>query len=136
MAYRGGDAGRWAARARARLVVRLGLDRFRRCLPTPKKTGEVLLPDGIVREEWKIRTERDVWMPFTLLVPRGTRRRLPAVICPHGHSSAGKWSPAGRTDVPAMRPIIRHYNYAYGLELAQRGCVVACPDARGFGERR
>ena len=136
MAYRGGDVSRWAARARVRLAARLGLPRFERCALNPRKLSETLLGDGLVREEWRIRTEREVWMPFSLLVPRGVRGRFPAVICPHGHGSAGKWMTSGRRDLPAMRPIIAKYRGDYGLEIARRGFVVACPDARGFGERR
>ncbi|MCC7518495.1 MAG: acetylxylan esterase [Verrucomicrobiae bacterium] len=136
MAWRSGDPVRWAARARARFADLLGLPRFRKCPPAPRRLGAVRLGGGLMREEWRLQTERDVWMPFYLFLPEKREGRLPAVICAHGHGSAGKWATAGRRDLPVMRPIIRQFNYDYGLQLARKGFVTACPDARGFGERR
>jgi hypothetical protein len=62
--------------------------------------------------------------------------RRPAVLAPHGHGSAGKFSVAGRRDIPPVARTIEEHNYDYGVQLVRRGFVVFCPDARGHGERR
>jgi dienelactone hydrolase len=58
------------------------------------------------------------------------------VLAPHGHSSGGKYAPAGRRDIPALVETIEEHNYDYGVQLVRQGLVVLCSDARGFGERR
>ncbi len=90
------DALAWQKKARRRFAERLGLPRFNACSPKAKKISTVAL-DGLVREEWLIQTERDVWMPYYLFIPPEAKyRRVPLVLCPHGHGSAGKWAPGGR----------------------------------------
>ena len=75
-------------------------------------------------------------MPFTLFVPAEARGPLPLVLCPHGHGSGGKWATAGRRDLPGMAETIERHRYDYGVQIARAGFITACPDARGFGERR
>jgi hypothetical protein len=126
----------WQRRARRRFAQLLGLPRFTRCAPRAQRVDRVQL-DGLVREEWLMRTERDVWMPFSLLLPDPLpRQRLPLVLCPHGHASGGRLAPTGRSDVPRMAETITQYRYDYGVQIARAGFITACPDARGFGERR
>jgi hypothetical protein len=126
----------WQARARKRFAELLGLDRFAKCPPRPRKLGTARL-DGLVREDWIMRVERDVWMPFCLFVPDPLpAAKVPLVLCPHGHGSSGKWAPSGRSDIPGMKDAIEHYNYDYGVQIARAGFITACSDARGFGERR
>ncbi len=126
----------WQKKARAKFARHLGLHLFEKCPAHPRKRASVRVGD-LIREEWVIQTERDVWMPFYLFIPPEARKgKVPLVLCPHGHGSAGKWATGGRHDIPAMRPLIRQYNYDYGVQLARAGFITACPDARGFGERR
>ncbi|HYF51204.1 MAG TPA: alpha/beta hydrolase family protein [Planctomycetota bacterium] len=129
------EATAWQESARRRFASLLGLDKFERAPAKPQKTGSVKL-DGLTREEWRIQTEPDVWMPFYLFIPDGVSGKAPLVLCPHGHGSAGKWATGGRTDIPAMVPIVKGFNYDYGVQIARLGFITACPDARGFGERR
>lgn len=136
MAWQGGDPARWAARARARLGSRLGLPRFQKGPLSPRRVGSVRVEEGLLREEWRIQTERGVWMPFYLLLPSDGKERRPALIAAHGHGSAGKWMTAGLEDRPGVRAIIQKFHGDYGRQLARQGFIVACPDARGFGERR
>ncbi len=75
-------------------------------------------------------------MPLYVLVPKNVDFPRPALIAPHGHDSGGKFSPAGRKDIPRIRRQIEQYNYEYGVRFVEAGFVVFCPDARGFGERR
>jgi hypothetical protein len=139
MAFRGSGgaaAKNWQSKARRRLAERLGLPLFKKCPPRPTKVSTAVV-DGLIREEWRIQTEKDVWMPYYLFIPPQARgKRVPLVLCPHGHCSAGKWAPGGRRDIPAMRDVIRQYKYDYGLQIARLGFITACPDARGFGQRR
>lgn len=140
MAFRGrGPAAAlgWQRQARRTFAELLGLPLLRACPPRARKIATVRLDEGLVREEWRIQTERDVWMPFYLFIPAArVRGRLPLVLCPHGHASAGKWATGGRRDFPEMRARIEQYNYDYGVQIARAGFITACPDARGFGERR
>lgn len=126
----------WIKRARKRFAELLGLQYFRRCPPKPKKIDTVEV-DGLRREEWRIQVEPGNWMPYYLFVPRGGRSGpRPLVLCAHGHCSGGKWAPGGRSDIPEMRDTIANHRYDYGVQLARAGFITACPDARGFGERR
>ncbi len=125
----------WQRTARQSFSSLLGLDRFTRCSPDGVLRGTVLA-DGVRREEWLIRTEEDVWMPFSLLIPEGLTAPAPLVICTHGHGSPGRLPVVGRRDVPGVADIIDQYRYDYGVQFARSGCIAACPDARGFGERR
>jgi hypothetical protein len=94
--------------------------------------------DGYTRERVVLQTEPGIWMPVYVLIPDGigAGERRPAVIAPHGHASAGKYSVAGRADIPEVVDTIRQHNYDYGVQFVRQGLVVFCPDARGFGERR
>jgi len=77
-------------------------------------------------------------MTLYLLKPNdiSQNEKRPVVICPHGHESAGKNSPAGRSDIPPVAKAIEIYNYDYGVQFVKRGYIVFCLDARAFGERR
>ncbi len=125
----------WQKRARAVFAKVLGLQHFKRVPPRPVRVDSVKL-DGAVREEWRIQTERDVWMPYYLFVPNGGTEKRPLVLAPHGHGSGGKLAVAGRRDIPQIVAAIERYNYEYAPQLARAGFITACPDARGFGERR
>lgn len=114
-----------------------GLNRMAHCPLEPSKIGHERM-DGYVREKWLIQTEPSVWMPFYVLIPDDIRdgEVRPCMIAPHGHASGGKYSPAARTDIPAIADAVETYHYGYGEAFVRRGMIVFCPDARGFGERR
>lgn len=127
----------WKMETRAAIMSALGITRLDRC-PISARTLEIEHLSDHIREKILIQTEKDVWMPVYVLVPLdlmpGEERRC--LIAPHGHESAGKFCPAGRSDIPALKEQIELYNYQYGLDFVRRGYIVFCPDARGFGERR
>ncbi len=127
----------WQHELRAQLRRTLGLDTMRWAPLEPKITERVEL-DGYVRERVEIQTEPGVIMPVYVLVPGDIKpgERRAAMLAPHGHGSAGKYSPAGRRDIPEVAATIEQHNYDYGVKLVRRGFVVLCSDARGFGERR
>ncbi len=128
----------WRRKVRKELADITGISRMQKCTPEPRMQESVQLK-GYRREKWLIRTEPEVSMPLYALIPDGMSpgERRSCVIAPHGHDgSAGKNTPAGRTDIPAVRRTIREHNSDYGAQLVRKGHVVFCPDARGFGERR
>jgi len=127
----------WQHELRARLRQASGVDTMMTCPLEPSVEERVEL-DGYTRERVTIQTEPGVGMPLYVLLPAdlapGERRS--AVIAPHGHTSGGKFAPAGRRDISALVETIEQHNYDYGVQYVRRGHVVFCPDARGFGERR
>jgi dienelactone hydrolase len=125
----------WQAETRARLSQMLGLPSMR-YTDFALESDEIVQCEGYTRQRLSIETEPGVRMPFYLLIPDGASGPLPTVIATHGHGGGGKESVAGRRDQPFMAEVIDQYNYNYGEVLVRQGYVVACPDARGFGERR
>ena len=134
-AYPGGDAAAWQVAARAQFATLLGLPRLNPAPPKPVLRESVACV-GYTREEWLIQTELDVWMPFSLLLPDNAPRPLPLVLCPHGHASGGRQAIIGNREHPELAKTIRDHHYDYGVQLVGAGVIAACPDARGFGERR
>lgn len=127
----------WKEQAREILWDLLGLDKMDQVEANPVMEERVLLEDGILREKVLIQTEQDVWMPVYILIPPNTtEKKLRIFLAPPGHQGAGKYSVAGRSDIPAVADAIEKFHYDYGMQLARLGFVAVCPDCRGFGERR
>jgi hypothetical protein len=128
---------RWRDELRARLRRITGVDTMRTCPLEPQVTERVSL-DGYTRERVLLHTEPGIVMPTYVLIPDDVvpGEPRPTVLAPHGHSSGGKYAPAGRRDIPALLDTIEQHNYDYGVQFVRQGCVVLCTDARGFGERR
>lgn len=125
----------WRARTLRKLKSLTGYDTMERCPLKPKVTETIDCADH-TRERVEIETEQGVIMTLYVLVPKKGKAPYPAVLAPHGHSSGGKYSPAGRRDIPEIAKQIEVYNYDYGVQLCRAGFIVFCPDARGFGERQ
>ncbi len=127
----------WSRAFREKLHELLGTNQMHTC-PADPKILESIQCDGYVRKKMLIHTEKDVIMPFYMLIPNGLREgeKRSAVIACHGHSSNGKESVAGVRRIKAISQTIDHYDYNYGEVFAQKGYIVFAPDARGFGERR
>lgn len=130
----------WRKQTRGTLKELLGMKYMETC-PLEARTEEVVtLKEGIVREKVILQVEPDTWMPVYILIPpkaagRESEKQECFLALP-GHQGAGKYSVAGRYDIPAVMDKIKFYNYDYGMQLARRGYVALCPDCRGFGERR
>ena len=127
----------WKRKVRRKLREITGINRMMDCALQPTLLESTALATHR-REKWIIQTEPKVWMPFYVLIPHSldANKKVPAIIAPHGHHSAGKFATAGRTDIPAVKDTIENYHYDYGVKFCEEGYVVFCPDARGFGERR
>ena len=131
-----GEWKKWRAALRRKVKQLTGYATMRQAPLKPRVTERVEV-DEFVRERVEIQTEPGVVMPlYAIRLKEMEGQRLPAVLCPHGHGSGGKLSPAGRSDIPQVAEAIKVYNYDYGLQFARAGFVTFCPDARGFGERR
>ena len=93
----------WQHELRARVAELLGLPTMLQCPLDPEVTERTEM-DGYVRERVLLRTEPGVIMPLYVLIPGDLRQgeRRAAVLAPHGHGSAGKFSPGGRRDIPAV----------------------------------
>ena len=127
----------WKKEVRAKLSEITGIEKMQACDLTPE-VSPAEAEDGYDRTRIVIQCEPGVRMPMFMLKPNGIKpgEKRPVVICPHGHGSAGKNSPAGITSIPPVAEAVKHFNYDYGVQFAKRGFVVFCPDARAFGERR
>lgn len=90
---------------------------------------------GYIREHWVIQTEPGVQMPYFLFKPRGAHNGG-LIINPHGHGG-GKEGNVGDPENPAVKASNRDPDRrSFAEELVDAGYYVACPDARGSGERR
>jgi len=123
----------WKQTTRGKLMELTGYDTMITSPLNPVVTGEEDMGD-YTRQRVEIETEPGVIMPVYVLIPKG-EGPFPAMLCPHGHSSGGKYSPAGRRDIPELADTIEKHNYDYGVQFCRAGFVAFCPDARGFGER-
>jgi dienelactone hydrolase len=128
------DVIQWQQEARKLFGELIGLSHFEKIKMEPRKVSATLVED-VMREEWLVLTEEDVWVPVTLLVPEKIKQ-APAVICFHGHGMAGRMGPSGRHDLVAMKKVFDQYQCDYGWKLAKMGVIAVCPDSRGFGQRR
>ena len=143
------DFDAWKVKSRETLTDLLGLNRMEQC-PANPCTDDSVRPDGIltqdgrpiIREHVIIEVEPGIFMTLYLLIPEGggggagSPEHPRVFLALPGHMGAGKESIAGRAEIPAVADSIKQFNYDYGLKLAQMGYIVACPDCRGFGERR
>lgn len=125
---------KWQENARATLRELIGWRYMETCALEPGTEERVTLDNGIVREKVILQVEPEVWMPVYILIPPDAAGDC--YLCLAGHQGGGKYSVAGRYDIPAVKEKIEYYNYDYGMQLAKRGFVAVCPDSRGFGERR
>lgn len=128
---------KWKKNLRSVLLDITGISKMEKCDLEPQITESVDF-DGYRRDKVLIKTQDKVIMPFYVFVPEDMKKneKRPCMIAPHGHGSAGKYSPSGRRDIPAVEDAINKYNYDYAIRFVQEGYIAFAHDARGFGERR
>lgn len=127
----------WKQDTIGKLNKLIGLDKFEKTQMNPQIIESVKIEDDITREKVIIQVEDGVYMPMYILIPpKRDNNKQKCFIALAGHQGGGKYSVAGRRDIPAVSKMIDFYNYDYGLQMAKRGYVTLCPDPRGFGERR
>ena len=127
----------WKESSRETLKELLGWKYMETCDLDPRVEEVVELENGIRREKVILQVEPEVYMPMYILIPpKQNEGKQKCFLALPGHQGAGKFSVAGRDDIPAVKRMIEFYHYDYGMQLAKRGYVAICPDCRGFGERR
>ncbi|MBI4622742.1 MAG: dienelactone hydrolase family protein [Verrucomicrobia bacterium] len=97
--------------------------------------SQVELPDH-TREELLLESEGTPSLPLYVLRPKGAAgKRLPIVLCLHGHGESGHDAVAGVDDTPELQREIRQFNYDYGRQLAREGYLAVIPCFTPFGRR-
>lgn len=124
----------WRDETRSKIKELNGYNTMIKAPLEPQITSEEDCGDHI-RQHVIIQTEPGVQMTLFVLIPKKAQAAYPAMLALHGHSSGGKYSVAGISEIPEIAKAIDEYNYSYGLELVREGYITFCPDARGFGER-
>ncbi len=126
---------RWRTALRSRLKDLTGYNTMQKAPLRPRILAEESFPD-YRRQQVAIQTEPGVWMPMYVLIPTKGKGPFPVVLAPHGHCSGGKLAVVGSRLNPDLAATIDQHNYDYGVQFVRAGCIVFCPDARGFGERQ
>jgi dienelactone hydrolase len=97
-----------------------------RRVPLDVKIVEEKRVGDLVRRKLTYQSDADDRVPAYLFLPAGRQmRKLPAVLCLHQTTPAGKDEAAGIRGNPDLK---------YALELAQRGYVTIVPDYPSLGE--
>lgn len=124
----------WKKDIRSRLAETVGLNMCQKA-PAEPQLLDTKDFENYAREHWVIQTEPGVQMPFFLFKPKGSHNGG-LIINPHGHGG-GKESNVGDSENPAVTASNRDPSKkSFAEELTEAGYYVACPDARGSGERR
>jgi dienelactone hydrolase len=95
-----------------------------------------------VRETVYFNTTPDVRVPAYVLVPKGLKKRAPAIVALHDHGGMYFWGREKIVEVDNEHPVLADFKRgAYGgksiaSELSRRGYVVIVIDMFYWGERR
>ena len=92
----------WKETSRETLKDLLGWKYMETCDLAPRVEEVVELENGIRREKVILQVEPEVYMPMYILIPpkQGEEKQKCFLALP-GHQGAGKFSVAGRDDIPA-----------------------------------
>lgn len=138
----------WQKKSRSKLSEIIGLDLlqdyfssqdFGDPYPLPDYDRNTYRNDVFTREKLYLRIERDIVVPLYLFMPNDLEEneKRPVILAPHGHGGCGKYATAGiKGKYKQVDESIEYHDYNYGEHFASLGCIVLCPDAAGFGERR
>ena len=106
----------------------------------PKETSPVPLVDYEDRTypdydeiRFSFESERGIFIPAHMLIPKGGREKLPTVICLQGHSP-GMHVSLGREAYPSKASIVVEGDRDFCLQAVARGYVAIALEQRGFGE--
>ncbi len=100
-------------------------------LPPKSKTPldiqvlEEIQTDAFTRKKITYVPEQGDRVPAYLFLPKGQRKKRPAMLCLHQTTKIGKGEPAG---------VGGKENLQYARELAERGYVTLAPDYPNFGD--
>jgi hypothetical protein len=93
--------------------------------------------DGLIKQKWMINVGRHISASFLLNKPKKIvkGKKLPALLCWHGHGQFGKESVMGNDSSAERKAEIARCNYNYGHQMAKKGFVTFAIDWMGIGER-
>lgn len=124
----------WQAAVRRELATVLGVPAIRAagsCDLEPERL-ETVVRDGYERQQWRVRTEPEVRVPFYLLVPEDREPPYPVVLAIHGHCEDGKELTVGNVDDD--RAEITEERRDFARQAVRQGYAALAPDMRAFGE--
>ncbi len=126
----------WKVLAKAKLLELLG--EFPEKVPLNPEIEYSVDQGDYIRQRVIIDVDPIMSMPMIILIPKCAEKgkKLPAVLCCHGHGPFGKDSVAGMTGSPERAADVAAANYNFAEQMARAGFVTVSPDLRGFGERR
>ncbi len=120
-------------RIRAELLKLFGPAPSEKAPLDPREEGDVDA-GSYVRRKVSIQVEPGERMPMWLLLPKGLKGRVPAVICFYGTTSgAGKDTTVGLSGGKPGTPPEK--NRAFAVDMAEAGFVALAPDWLRDGER-
>ncbi|MDP7275595.1 MAG: alpha/beta hydrolase family protein [Planctomycetaceae bacterium] len=118
----------WHTAFRAKMLKVLG--RMPGRVPLKVKWTETQRFDKFTRHKIYIQTEKTYWCPVYYLVPHELKRRVPAIVCLHGHDGVVPYLGEGRKS-GAKRPLLSR---DFPRFFAEHGYVTAVPIVRGWNE--
>lgn len=125
----------WQTEFRQRLRDILGLNcmgiDLRDHRPQARFVDSIDLGD-YVREQWYLKVEPDVSLPFWLLKPKPATGRLPLVLTPHGHNRPEIYLGIAQNEQEAEA--IAEGDRDIAVQAVREGYIVIMPTARAFGE--
>jgi len=134
-AFTGGSFAEWKEKTFPRVMSTLG-DFPAKVELNPQLVAE-WEHDGLLKQKWVIDVQRGIAATLLVNFPGNVEKgkRLPAILCCHGHGANGKDPVMGNDSSPELRAAIDRHNYDYGHQMAKKGFVTFAIDWIGFGER-
>lgn len=127
----------WQQNFRIKLAQITGLEQIRQQaagVPLSPRMTETLEFPGYTREKIYITSEKDIEVPFYLLLPKHAAKPLPLVLCAHGHGRRGKEDFAGNFANPEEREQAIQQDRDLAEQAVSNGYAAIVPDVRGFWE--
>ena len=135
--FPGGFQG-WQRAARAKLKQLIGIDRIAAQVsghrPAVHLEQESRV-DGHLRQLGRIETEPGIHLPFWILRPIGSEnKKLPVVICAHGHDEDGWNTYAGVFKDKQHQTTTENKQGNPGVQAVRRGYIAIVPATRGLAK--
>ena len=102
-------------------------------VPLQVRWAEKTETDRLTRHKIYVRSEENYWVPAYYFVPKGIRRRTPAIVCLHGHSGV---MPYIREGTAKEKQKSKEHSLDYAVYLAEHGYVTIAAVVRGWNETR
>ena len=128
----------WQDAARAKLKQLIGIDRIASQVsghrPAVHLEQEKSV-DGYLRQLARIETEPGINVPFWILRPLGSEnKKLPVVICAHGHDADGWNTYAGVYKDKQHQTITEKKQGNPGVQAVKQGYIAIVPATRGLAQ--